>query len=68
MKGLFICSANLLVNAAPYSGMLALTFVFLIGSYLPHRPATVGSFGDHLVVFMTAQLVAMERTELSPVP
>lgn len=51
-----------------HSGMLAPTFVFLIGSYLPRSPATAGSFRDHPVVFMTAQLVAMEKTELSPIP
>lgn len=68
MKGLFIYNANPLVNTSPYSGMLAPTFVFLIRSYLSHSPATAGSFKDHPGVFMTAQSVAMERTELSPIP
>lgn len=67
-KGLFIYNANLPVNVSPYSGMLAPIFVFLIRSYLPCSPATAGSFRDHPVVFMTAQSVAMERTELSPIP
>lgn len=67
-KGLFIYNANPLVNVSPYFGMLVPIFVFLIRSYLPCSPATAGSFRDHPVVFMTAQSVAMERTELSPVP
>lgn len=51
-----------------YFSLPAPAFVFLIRSYLPHRPATAGSFRDRPVVFMTAGVVAMERTELSPIP
>lgn len=68
MKRLFLCNANPLVNAAPYSGMLAPTCVFLIGSYLSRSPATAESFRHHSVVFITAHYVAMERTKLSPLP
>lgn len=67
-KGLCIYNVDPLVNISPYSGMLAPIFVFLMRSYLPRSPATAGSFRDHPVVFMTAQSVAMERTELSPIP
>lgn len=67
-KGLFIYNANPCVDVSPYSGMFSPIFVFLIRSYLPCSPATAGSFRDHPVVFMTAQSVAMERSELSPIP
>lgn len=67
-KGLFIYNVNPHFSTSPYSGMLAPTFVFLMRFYLPYGPANTGSYRDHPVVFMTAQLVTMERMELSPVP
>lgn len=67
-KDYLYINANPLVNTSPYSGMLAPAFVFLIRSYLPCSPATAGSFKDHPVVFMTAQMVAMEKIELSLIP
>ena len=60
-KGLFIYNAHTLVNTSPYSGILTPTFVFLIRSYLPHSPATAGSFKGQPVLLMTAEMVTVEK-------
>jgi len=67
-KGLFIYNAHPLVNTAPYSGILAPTFVFLIRSYLPHSPATAGSFKDQPVLLTRAQMITVKKTWAVPDP
>ena len=65
-KGLFIYNGHPPVNTAPYSGVLAPTFIFLMRSYLPHRPATAGSFKDQPVRLTTAQMITVKKTWAVP--